>query len=409
MLGCSAAIAAMAGARLASASFYGPGTRRTAGDRILVVLFLRGGMDGLNFLGPADDKDYVAARFPNLRLHTSGDAAGLAMNNAYPGFDFRLHPRAAALKEIYDSGSLAMVHACGLPHGTRSHFEAMDMMERGVTDVNSGHGSGWLARYLADTENLGLLPAVAPTGALPASMLGAKRAVAAADLNSFAFIGDQEQAAALRSLYGGQGLLEENGKVALDATEAVRSRLPRNENGEVLPYQAENGASYPDGELGNQLKNVARLIKLDVGLHVAAVDFGGWDTHDSQEYRFPELVGHMAGSLGAFWNDIHAYHERVNVVVMSEFGRRLKANESRGTDHGHGNVMMVMGAGVQGGRMYGSWPGLATEQLDSQADLAITTDYRVVLSELLGTRFSVDDPARIFEGFKPGARVGAMG
>jgi uncharacterized protein (DUF1501 family) len=147
---------------------------------------------------------------------------------------------------------------------------------------------------------------------------------------------------------------------------------------------------------------------MDLGLRVATIDFGGWDTHEAQTYHFPLLIGQLAGGLLAFYNDLHRYHDRLSVVVMSEFGRRLKSNLSAGTDHGHGNAMLALGKHVNGGRVYGAWPGLATEQLDSRADLAVTTDYRTVLAELLMKRLRTPDLSKVLPGLKPGVELGVF-
>jgi uncharacterized protein (DUF1501 family) len=160
--------------------------------------------------------------------------------------------------------------------------------------------------------------------------------------------------------------------------------------------------------LREQLKNLARLIKMDVGVHVATADFGGWDTHEAQAYHFPQLMTGLAGTIAAFYNDLTAYHPRLTILIMSEFGRRLKANRSGGTDHGLGNVMLAIGQNVRGGRMYGNWPGLATEQLDNGVDLAVTTDYRTVLSEILAKRMGNPNLGPIFPDFKPPALLNFM-
>jgi uncharacterized protein (DUF1501 family) len=198
------------------------------------------------------------------------------------------------------------------------------------------------------------------------------------------------------------------GAGALRAFDVVQSKLPRGADGNVLPYKPDNDLSYGDGDLARSLQTVAQLVKMDLGLRVATVDFGGWDTHDAQGYHFPILLKQLSTALHAFYNDLGAYHGRLNVVVMSEFGRRLKSNQSAGTDHGHGNAMMVLGAGIRGGMLHGTWPGLATEQLDSRADLAVTTDYRVVLSEILSKRFGLSDATAVFPELSGHQSIGVM-
>jgi len=400
MIGCSAAIAAMAGSRILNlgwaSSLLADGS---APDGQLLVVFLRGGMDGLNFVAPADDPNYIAARPVTMRLADAGPNAGLPLGNAPAGLDFRLHLQAAPLKEIYDSGQLAFVHACGLTDGTRSHFEAMDLIERGAAKQNLANG--WLTRFLAQQQiaSSAVLPAASGNGSIANSLLGCAAAMPVPDASAFRFSGSPEQLVALRKLYMGDHPLQRAGAQALRAFDAFQSKLAKAPNGDPIPYTPQNHADYGDSDIGRSLCSVARLMKMDIGLRVATVDFGGWDTHQGQAGIFNALVAQLAKALGAFYNDVSFYQHRLNVVVMSEFGRRLKSNQSDGTDHGHGNVMMVLGAGVAGGRIHGPWPGLATEQLDNRADLAITTDFRTVLADVLTTRFAVKDLEAIFPGF----------
>jgi uncharacterized protein (DUF1501 family) len=402
MVGCSAAIAAMTGGWVSNLSFAAPGD--TTERDMLVVVFLRGGCDGLSIIAPVDDPNYVVAR-GDLRIAESGTNAGYALNNALPGADFRLNQRGAPFKELYDAGRLAVIHACGLTNGTRSHFEAMDYMERGQPD-GSGTGTGWLARHLLSISPGGLLPAIAAQSSTPDSLLGTSSAVALTDANNFRLRGNSntytpQMQSALQEFYSGGSPLLQAGQTTLSAIQAVSDNIPRGSNGNPLPYTPENGADYPTGagnSLSNALRTVARLIKMDVGLQVATVDYGGWDTHENQANVFPNLLEGLARALHAFFNDLYRYQQRLCVVVMSEFGRRLKANRSSGTDHGHGNVMMVLGGGIRGGKMYGSWPGLATEQLDNGVDLKITTDYRAVLAELLDRRMANANLASVFPG-----------
>ena len=404
MIGCSAAIAAMAGSRILNlgwaSSLLADGS---APDGQLLVVFLRGGMDGLNFVAPADDPNYIAARPVTMRLADAGPNAGLPLGDAPAGLDFRLHPQAAPLKEIYDSGQLAFVHACGLTDGTRSHFEAMDLIERGAAKQGAKQNlaNGWLTRFLAQQQiaSSAVLPAASGNGSIANSLLGCAAAMPVPDASAFRFSGSPEQLVALRKLYMGDHPLQRAGAQALRAFDAFQSKLAKAPNGDPIPYTPQNHADYGDSDIGRSLCSVARLMKMDIGLRVATVDFGGWDTHQGQAGIFNALVAQLAKALGAFYNDVSFYQHRLNVVVMSEFGRRLKSNQSDGTDHGHGNVMMVLGAGVAGGRIHGPWPGLATEQLDNRADLAITTDFRTVLADVLTTRFAVKDLEAIFPGF----------
>ncbi len=419
MIGCSAAVAAMAGSRLVGLTFAdgAPAAAgaepQKAGD-LIVYVFLRGGMDGLNLVAPVDDPDYVAARGTDVRLTSDGDNAALPLKNGPAGGagrDFRLHAKAAALKELYDAGHLALVHACGLTSGTRSHFEAMDLIERGVVEIkDQGLSSGWLARHMTAAAQNGshdLVPAIGTSDSPPVSLLGYGQAAAVNNISDFSFYGDERQRAALRELYlaggsDGPGLsVRSAGARALNTIATIDAKLARDAKGELVPYAPEKSAIYAENnDLAASLQTVARLAKMDLGLRAAAVDFGGWDTHQNQQGYFPFLVEQLSTALAAFYNDMSRFHDRLTIVAMSEFGRRLKSNRSDGTDHGHGNALLALGANVNGGRIFGAWPGLATEQLDSRADLAVTTDYRSVLCELLARRAGSADPVAIFPGFK---------
>jgi uncharacterized protein (DUF1501 family) len=427
---CSAAVAAFAGARISHASFAAsdgsagaesksarafvgpPSPNSTSANSItpasdtLIVLFLRGGMDGLHLLGPTDDKHYIAARDENLRVVGKGPKAGVSLSQDLAPLDFRLHPEAAPLKELYDSGLLAFVHACGITSGTRSHFEAMDLIERGLSHEGGHAGQGWLTRHLHALERvqggtLGAAPAFAAMDGLPSSLLGFERALSGKQAKALSLWQGESQVRALRAMYSEDQLFHAHARTALGAMEAIASKLPREKDGDIAPYVPSDGADYPDGDLSESLQTLAQLVKAGAGLRTACVDFGGWDTHQTQSYLFPTRVRELARCLKAFSHDMHNHLSSVSVVVLSEFGRRLKANRSDGTDHGHGTVMMALGGNVRGGRIYGSWPGLATEQLDSGADLAVTTDHRLVLAELLRKRTGNADIASVFPGLLP--------
>jgi uncharacterized protein (DUF1501 family) len=401
--GCSAAIASLAGSRILGLSF----AESAATDGIMVVIFLRGGMDGLHFLGPAGDKDYLAARPEALRVNEKGDHAGLTISGGPADLDFRLHKSAGPLKELYDSRLLGFVHACGLTNGTRSHFEAMDLMERGVSEFGGKAGTGWITRLMQGLDSKGPIPLFSATDRTPAAMLGSGQSLTFPNPEAMTLWGGGPVEAHLRRLYTGSGEVHAAGKRTLNALTSLTDKL-KNPDGSWKEYTPGEGVKYPDGELGASLRTVARLIRADLGVRVAAVDLGGWDTHEYQEGKFSALVDHLSKSVHSFMNDLSAYHSRLTVVVMSEFGRRLLANTSYGTDHGHGNVMMVMGGGVQGGKTYGAWPGLASHQLDQGADLKITTDYRNVLHEIVGSRMGSEAAARLFQGFEPGAKTGIV-
>ena len=380
-----------------------------SGRDLLVTIFLRGGCDGLGLLAPVDDPNYLSARRAELRVMEKGARAGLAVKLAYAGRDWRMHPAAAPLHELYSHGDLALIHACGLKNATRSHFDAQDMMERGIADQkNLGLGTGWLTRLLDTLPDTGLLPGLGAAGTLPASFLGSSRAAAIASLQDFNYYGDERQLTTLRMLQAQGGANSASGTRLLNLMAEIAKKLPKKENGDVSDYVPAKGVKYPDQDFSQPLKTVAQLAKMEVGLQVAAMDYGDWDTHSGQDGRLQELIGNLAKSLSAFYEDLGSLKQRVTVVIMSEFGRRLKANESGGTDHGHGNLMLVLGRGIKGGRCLGTWPGLENDQLDQHADVAISTDYRQVLCEILQSRMRGADVTRIFPGFNPGDSLGLI-
>lgn len=412
LVGCSSAIAAMAGARFGSLAFANDGGGN--GDRILVALFLRGGMDGLNLLAPVNDKDYRTNRKPGTRVEESGKESGISIGNlpqgdGWEGLDFRLHPSAGGLKELYDSKALGFLHASGITNGTRSHFDAQDLIDFGIEDLKDRKlNSGWISRL---AHEIGLAPGLMPTAsvsdAVAKSLLGSGEAISVPHVRDFGFVGADFQKKALESIYSGQSPLHLTGQQSLLLSQQISDRLAAEKaKTHTDDYVPGAGIHYPNGELADALKNLARLIKFDVGLQFATVDFGGWDTHVGQQYQFGQQVAQLSNGLSAFWNDMAAYHNRLTVVVVSEFGRRFKENESGGTDHGHGNVMLALGAHVNGGKLHGRWPGLATEQLDQHADLAVTTDYRFALAELISKKYGVSNPTQVFPGLKGSQAVG---
>lgn len=391
LYGCAGAAAASA---LSSAPIL---AQSPDGDKeILVVVFLRGGCDGLHLLAPVSDKNYIDARTANLRISDSGNERGLALTNTLSNLDFCLHPNAKALQELYQSKQLALLHAAGLSNGTRSHFDAQDLIERGL-NKKTNVAEGWLARYLrlhhkAAPEDL--LPAVGARS-LPLSLQGGNVAVSIDQPRDYQLKGDARLLGLVNSLYADNASLL--GKTVQRTVHTIRELQKKS-----IP---ELSSLYPTDwqarRFSDSLQAIAQLIKMDIGLHVATCDLGGWDTHENQAWAFGQLTSTLSNSLLAFYNDLHKYHNKLTVVVLSEFGRRLRSNRSNGTDHGHGGVMMVLGKNIKGGRMYGDWKGLATEQLDNGVDLDVTTDYRTVLGELLTRRLAVPASAlsNIFPDF----------
>ena len=378
-------------------------TNSSSTNPVLVIVFLRGGADGLTLVSPTSDSNYMAARPNALRVHRKGDAAGLALANGAADIDFRMHAQLKPLHGLYGDGQLAIVHAAGLTHATRSHFEAEDYMERGTPGVKSTR-TGWLARFMAAQQFEGILPALAVGDSAPDSLLGAHETIVAQDLNDIRLAaGHGVRPAFLKRIGDGLGnhvLFKQPIARLMSTGAALDAKVALDEDGNLKRYSPSANAAYPENALAARLRTVAQAIKLDLGLRVSTVDFGGWDTHVDQISQFDGLCNELSTAIAAFWRDLGDRQENVTLVVMSEFGRRLKSNESGGTDHGHGNAMFVLGQGINGGQMHGRWPGLENDVLDTGADLAITTDYRDVLGEILTKRMGINDVTAIFPDHK---------
>ena len=359
---------------------------------LLVTLFLRGGADGLALAAPANDPDYIAARPPEMRVVDSGDRAGLPLDRGLgTGLDFRLHPDAQPLADLYRAGRLSVLHAVGLSDGTRSHFVAQDLIERGLSDEAkiSNLSTGWLARAVAAAPITpgNRLAAYSASSATDQALHGLPSVLATPDISSGLGVPwGAPMAQALRGMAaGGTSPAHRATLAALDTLETVDRGMPRDPQGRVLAYVPGAGATYANaGELSRTLASVARLAKMEAGLRAACVDHGGWDTHEGQPGRFANQVRQLSAGLSAFHADMAAANRPVVVLVMTEFGRRVRANKSMGTDHGHGACWLALGDGIAGGRMLGRWPGLQTQQLDQGVDLAVTTDYRAILADTLG-------------------------
>jgi uncharacterized protein (DUF1501 family) len=386
-------------------------------DRILVVLHLRGGCDGLNLLSPAGDADFIAARNSDLRVLADGDEAGhLIVHAREPGLEFRLHAAAKSLAELADAKHLAFIHAAGLTDTTRSHFVATDMIEHGVADGASlnGTSTGWLARAMQTMPGQGAVRGVSTSSAPSGAWAGDARAISVADLaNGMSPPGGAQTGKVLDALYGMPTdgavarAVTSAGRVTLDAMSAIDARLARDSHGKYIAYAPQPGVNYDAAyELGRPLKTLAQLIKMELGLQAATVDLGGWDTHEYQPGRFRNQVERLSQGLGAFYNDMARYQDRLVIVVVTEFGRRLRSNRSNGTDHGRGSVMMVLGGRVAGGKIYGRWPGLKSEQLEEGVDLAVANDYRQSLTEVIGHWRGSGYASGVFPGFKTAANLG---
>jgi len=356
----------------------------------LIAIFQRGAVDGLNFVVPFGDPAYYGAR-PSIAIPQPTDAENGARD--LDGF-FGLHPRLASLSPLWTSRQLAIVHACGSPDSTRSHFDAQDFMETATPGIKST-GDGWLNRYLQVRAAASPFRAVALTQQLPRMLHGKAAALAMPRLEQFAVRGPASEQ--FERAYGEakDTVMNGTGREAFDAMKMLREADP-------LRYAPENGADYPRSPFGQALKQIAQLTKANVGLEVAFADVGGWDTHVNQGAAVGQLATRLddfGRSLAALVTDLGDRMADTVVVTMSEFGRAVNENGNRGTDHGHGNAMLVIGGGVRGGKVYGRWPGLAVEQRHDRRDLAISTDFRDVFSEIVVRHLAVADATAIFPGY----------
>ncbi|NDJ61083.1 MAG: DUF1501 domain-containing protein [Chloroflexi bacterium] len=367
---------------------------------VVIVVFLRGGIDGLAAVAPYFEGRAYYDNRPTQHLKEPGRGAEAAID-----LDgrFGLHPSLLPLKTIYDGGDLAFVHATGLTDPTRSHFDAMMMMEFGIPGTQSA-SDGWLARYLKATaaRNGSPFRAVGMGQVLPTSLMGGVSALALQSIADFHMEGRpdelQRMQRALADLYtiqAPQDELDQQARLAFDTFDQIQSL-------QAVAYEPANGAAYPESEFGMGLQQIAQMTKADVGLELAAIDLGGWDTHEQQGTfggTFDYLLQDLANGLSAFYADMGQRMRHITVVTMSEFGRTIDENGSAGTDHGHGNFMMLMGGGVNGGQVYTHWPTMAPEAL-ADGDLAITTDYRDVLAEIVSNRLHSADIEFIFPNFR---------
>lgn len=373
-----------------------PENAPTQGD-ILVCIFQRGAADGLNLVVPYGDKSYYGAR-DTLAIKEPQSRDGQAVIDL-DGF-FGLHPSLAPFKDIWDAKQLAIVHAVGSPDPTHSHFDAMDFMERG-TPGEKAMPTGWIGRHLSQLASSNKSPfrAVGMGTLLQQALRGPVSATALQSISDFHLRGDNRQVqqfqSALASLYAGDGFIESEGRQTLQTINDLSTLSQSN-------YAPANGARYPDGAFGRGLQSVAQLIKAGMGLEVACVDLGGWDTHVQEggtDGQMPRLMDEFARGIAAFYSDMQDQMKRITLVTMTEFGRRVQENTSHGTDHGHASVMFALGGGIKGGKVYGEWPGLAKENLYGPGDLAITTDFRDVLGEILTKRLGNTNLAAVFPGY----------
>lgn len=367
--------------------------------KVLVVVFQRGAMDGLNAVIPFKDPIYYTLR-PSIAI--AEPAAGEERAIDLDGF-YGLHPALAPLKSIYDKGQLAIVHAAGSPDNTRSHFDAQDYMEMGTPGIKSTP-DGWLNRYLNEQKKgESTFRGVALTARLPRMLAGGAPAVSLSSIDEFR-LRNEAMSATLQKLYtrtsdtlfrlGGQNLF-----AAIAELRRVESKIPP------------SAERYPTGRFGASLAQIARLIKADVGLEIAFTEIQGWDTHVNQggvKGQMANRLKDLAESLATFHRDLGDRVEDVVLITLSEFGRTARENGNRGTDHGHANVMFALGGPVRGGKVYGRWPGLAPEVLYEGRDLDLTTDFRTVCGEVISRHLGQKDLSKIFPGFRAGSHLGIL-
>lgn len=368
---------------------------------VLVCVFLRGAADGLNIVVPHGEAEYYRLR-PGIAVRPPSESGGAINLDGR----FGLHPKLAPLKAAWDAKELALITAVGSPHPTRSHFEAQDYMETAAVGDRSA-SRGWLANYFASRPSASaqVLRAVAVSARAPLALRGYRDAVIAPSLRNFRLSATRELEPVLsrgfRRMYahgahdahGAQGLAERAGGRALDASEVVAKALGK--RGALPPGYARDTQDFAD---------VAKLVKANIGLETAWLDLGGWDTHraegSSENGELPRNLERLGRALSAFRADLGPAFERVVVVVMSEFGRTARENGTGGTDHGHGNFMLLLGGKVRGGRVLGNLPGLAPDQLFEGRDVPVTTDFRDVLAELCERHLHLPDASALFPGFE---------
>ena len=367
-----------------------PATRK----KILIAIFQRGAVDGLNVVVPHGEPAYYSLR-PTIAIPRpdASERAAIDLDG-----HFGLHPSLSALKPLWDKQQLAIVEAVGSPDPTRSHFDAQDYMESGTPGLKATT-DGWLNRAMLVEPRPSPLRAISLGADVPRTLRGRNEALAVTNINDFQ-VKDPRVAATFESMYGTtpDQVLNGTGRETFDAIRIMQSI-------QKSPYTPANGANYPGGRLGQSLQQMARIIKADVGLEVAFTDVGGWDTHVNEVGPQPHtgqlanLLRDFGDALAAFSQDMGDRMADITVVTMSEFGRTVKENGDRGTDHGHANVMFVLGGNVRGGKVYGDWPGLEREQLYEGRDLNVTTDFRAVLGELVLKQMGNGNLTNVFPGF----------
>jgi uncharacterized protein (DUF1501 family) len=368
----------------------GPGMR----NKRLVVIFQRGAADGLNIVVPHGEPQYYAMR-PSINIPRK---AVIDLD----GF-FGLHPSLAPFQPLWRQRHLAIVHAAGSPDTTRYHFDAQDFMESGTPGVKVTE-DGWLNRSLHAMPEAARSPfrAIALGPSLPRILSGSEPAVAMNNISDFSVGGKNAKPSAVASTFeamydhSSDTVLHGTGEETFDAVKMLKAADPGK-------YTPASGANYPRGRFGDSLRQLAQLIKANLGVQVAFADIGGWDHHVNEgatEGQIANVLTEFSQSLAAFWTDLGDLGEDTVVVTMSEFGRTARENGNRGTDHGHANVMFVLGGPVKGGKVYGRWPGLDQSQLYEGRDLALTTDFRQVIGEAVARHMGNTNLGVVFPGFE---------
>ena len=370
------------------------GSRR----KTLIAIFQRGAVDGLNMVVPFGESNYYELR-PNIAI------AKPANGNAEAAVDldgfFGLHPALSPLKPFWDSKRLAIVHASGSPDNTRSHFDAQDYMESATPGLKSTN-DGWLNRYLQSKEDpeRSLFRAVSMTQTMPRVLQGRAPALAISNLSDFTIRAGRSSASiqgGFEEIYAATGndSLAGMGRETFEAVNYLKKVNP-------AQYKPENGAQYPRNPFGNSLLQIAQLIKAGVGLEVAFTDIGGWDTHvneGSSRGQLANLLQQFSSAIAALHTDLGQRMDDVVILTMSEFGRTVRENGNRGTDHGHANAMFVLGNSVRGGKIYGQWPGLKSDQLYEGRDLALATDFRDVFGEIAARHLGSTNLKQVFPSY----------
>jgi uncharacterized protein (DUF1501 family) len=389
---------------LARAAAAGSRKRKT-----LVAIFMRGAADGLNIVVPFGDKRYKELR-PTLAINPPSPQNNANGNNGAIDLDgaFALNGAMQPLRALWEKKQLAIIEATGSPDPSRSHFDAQDSMECGTPGKTGGNG--WLNRALpAAGGEASLMRAVALGKQVPHCLRGENEVIAIGNLQQFN-IEDQSAEAIMQSMYATtpDASVSRTGKDAFEAMKVIRSIQDTPQNTPASPPFPAAQRIGQSGDFGRNLQQLARLLKAEAGVEVAFADIGGWDHHGNENQQLPNLLRQFSAGIVSFCQEMGDRMEDIVLVTMSEFGRTAAENGNGGTDHGHGSFMMVIGGPVRGGQVYGKWPGLEKEQLFEGRDLAVTTDYREVLSELVRGHLGQQNLSTVFPGFQAGQPLGLL-